>query len=559
KLERVGIHDNFFELGGHSLLAMRLLERMRQEGLYASVRALFAVPTIAALTEEVSSDKRIEVPPNRILPGCEMITPDMLPLVALGQAEIDQIIASIPGGAANVQDIYPLAPLQEGILFHHLMASEGDVYLLQSLVAFDDRANLEDFLTGLQAAIDRHDVLRSGIMWEGLSVPVQVVWRRVELPIEEVQLDGSANVIEQLLERFNLRRCRLDIRKPPMLQGFVAHDVIGERWLLLLLNHQLAGDHTTLDVLIEEIRAHVLGQADRLPPVVPFRNFVTQARLSMSTEEHKAFFRSMLEGVDEPTAPFGLLDVRGDGKRVGEARTALDPELARQLRLRARALGVSPASLFHVAWAQVLARTSGRHDVVFGTMLFGRMQGGENADRALGLFMNMLPVRIRLGNDSVESSIRHTHNLLTELLRHEYASLALVQRCSDVAVGMPLFTALLNYRYGSQLQGQAAPTAWEGVELLGYEERTNYPLTLTVDDLGEGFLLTAQVQEPVAAECICNFMHMALTNLVDVLEHAPARPIQSLDLLPDVERERLVVEWNATRADYPAEKCLHEL
>ena len=130
KLERVGRHDNFFELGGHSLLAVRVIERLRQAGLEADVRALFATPTLAELAAlSVRRPEPVEVPPNRIPSGCEAITPEMLPLARLTAEEIERIVETVPGGAANVQDIYPLAPLQEGILFHHLMGGEGDPYI----------------------------------------------------------------------------------------------------------------------------------------------------------------------------------------------------------------------------------------------------------------------------------------------------------------------------------------------------------------------------------------------------------------------------------------------
>src|SRR5262249_46389218 len=187
KLERVGRHDNFFELGGHSLLAIRLIERMRRQGLHADVRTIFASPTIAALAAMVSVESDLViVPPNLIPPGCEAIKPEMLPLVELSAEEIERIVSSTPGGAANVQDIYPLAPLQEGILFHHLLERDGDTYLLPGLYSFDSRARLDKFLQALQAVIDRHDILRTAVLWEGLPEPVQVVWRRAPLAVEEV-------------------------------------------------------------------------------------------------------------------------------------------------------------------------------------------------------------------------------------------------------------------------------------------------------------------------------------------------------------------------------------
>ena len=125
KLDRVGRHDNFFALGGHSLLAVSLIERMRRSGLKMDVRMLFATPTLADLAATVDADApAVEVPPNRIPADCQAITPEMLPLVALTPQQIETIVSSVPGGASNLQDIYPLAPLQEGILFHHLMKVE---------------------------------------------------------------------------------------------------------------------------------------------------------------------------------------------------------------------------------------------------------------------------------------------------------------------------------------------------------------------------------------------------------------------------------------------------
>ena len=398
----------------------------------------------------------------------------MLPLIELTQPEIDAVAAMTPGGAANIQDIYPLAPLQEGILFHHLMSAEGDAYLLWSLLAFDTRERLERFVGALQAVVSRHDILRTAVVWEGLPEPAQVVWREAPLSVEEVSLDPKEGEIgRQLLARFDPRRYRLDVRQAPLMRGFAAYDAVGERWLLLWLSHHLTIDHTTLEIMTREAQAHLSGEAERLPEPLPFRNFVAQARLGggISREEHEAFFREMLGDVDEPTAPFGLTDAQGDGSGIEEARLGLEMGLSRRLRERARMLGVSAASLCHLAWALVLARVSGRDDVVFGTVLFGRMQGGEGADRALGLFINTLPIRIRVDEEGVERSAKRAHRLLAELIAHEHASLALAQRLSGVEAPAPLFSALLNYRHsprGTEAAEAETARAWTGVRSPGF-------------------------------------------------------------------------------------------
>ncbi|WP_275563227.1 condensation domain-containing protein, partial [Streptomyces sp. 5-6(2022)] len=122
-----------------------------------------------------------------------------------------------------------------------------------------------------------------------------------------------------------------------------------------------------------------------------------------------------------------------------------------------------------------------RDDVVFGTVLFGRMHGGAGADRGMGLFINTLPMRVSLGHDTVEARVRRTHEALTRLLGHEHASLALAQRCSGVHASMPLFTSLLNYRHSAETS-DVTTAVGDGFELLRGQGRTNYPLTVSVDD-----------------------------------------------------------------------------
>ena len=226
KVERVGRHDNFFELGGHSLLAVTLTERMRRAGLHADVRALFTTATLAELAAKVGGESgEVVVPANRIPADATRITPEMLPLVSLSQEAIDGIVSRVPGGAANVQDIYPLAPLQEGILFHHLMGGEGDAYLLPTLLAFKSRERLDAFVATLQAVIDRHDILRTAVMWEGLREPVQVVLRRATLPVETVACEPATGRRGRAAEgAYDPRRYRIDVREAPLLRGFAAED-----------------------------------------------------------------------------------------------------------------------------------------------------------------------------------------------------------------------------------------------------------------------------------------------------------------------------------------------
>src|SRR5205814_8619399 len=133
--------------------AVRLMERLRRSGLATEIRNLFAAPTLAAFGATLGESSEVVVPANRITPETKRITPAELPLIELEQADIDRIVAQVPGGVANIQDMYALSPLQEGILFHHLLAKSGDPYLSVGRAVFPDRSTLERYLAAVQKVV----------------------------------------------------------------------------------------------------------------------------------------------------------------------------------------------------------------------------------------------------------------------------------------------------------------------------------------------------------------------------------------------------------------------
>ncbi|WP_440531932.1 amino acid adenylation domain-containing protein [Variovorax sp. YR566] len=486
------------------------------------------------------------------------ITPQMLPLVRLEQAQIDRIVAATPGGAGNVQDIYPLAPLQEGILFHHLLQQQGDAYLTRLLMGFDSRELLDRFVAAMNEVIARQDVLRTAVQWDGLAEPVQVVWRRAQLELET--LEFADEVHARLQAHADPGRYRLDVRRAPMMRGFAAFDAASGLWLLQMLYHHLVMDHVTMELLVHEVGLVMQGRRAELPEPVPFRNFVAQARLSAREAVHEQFFRAMLGDVEQPTAPFDLLDVRGNGSDAVQAKLRLEPTLCAGLRRVARARGVSPACVFHLAWAQVLGRCSAREDVVFGTVLFGRLQGGAGADRAMGMFINTLPLRVRLDGRSAGTALEETATRLAELLRHEHAPLTLAQRCSGLAANMPLFSALLNYRHSREETTSQDEEGIPGIRYLDSRDRTNYPFVLHVDDHGESFSVTAEIVERVDAARIAGWVRETLEHLVHALDQAPDTPMHAIETLPAAERAQVVQGFNATHRDHSADgELVHAL
>ena len=551
-LERVGPQDDFFALGGHSLLAVRLVSRVREVlSAELAVRALFEAPTPAGLA--VRLEPVVQVPPNRIPAGATVIAPDMLPLVALEAEQIAAVVAGVDGGAANVADVYPLAPLQEGMLFHHLMTADGgqDVYLQSTVLQFAGRGRLEEFCAALRVVIARHDIFRTAVAWRGLPEPVQVVWRHAELPVTEVTLAGAGDGPGAAAELLAEAGQQMDLSRAPLLRVYVAGLDAG-RWLGLVQVHHLLLDHTGLEVVLEEIRALLCGEEDRLPAPVPFREYVARARLGVSRAEHERFFAALLADVTEPTAPYGLVDVHGDGSAAARAGVGVPAGLAGRVGDQARAAAVPAATIFHLAWARVLAALAGRDDVVFGTILFGRMGAGSGADRAAGPLMNMLPVRVRVGQQGAASALAGLQAQLAGLLAHEHAPLPLAQQASGVAAPAPLFTTFLSYRHSTSQPQDREASALEGIHLLHGTDRTNYPLAVSVDDRGDGFAVTVDAVAPAVPEQLCALLVTALDGLVTALEQAPATPLHQVAVLEPAERAQLLAGWNDTSRPVPA-------
>ena len=549
-VDRVGPDDDFFTLGGHSLLVIGLVARLREHGLQVPVRMLFEAPTPARLAV-VAGPVTATVPPNQIPAGAQQITPDMLTLAELTADQIGLVVAGVAGGAANVADIYPLGPLQEGMLFHHLLDDDGpDVYLDSLVLRCESRQRLGEFTAALEQVIARHDVLRTSVAWRGLAEPVQVVWRRASLAVTEVTVPDDADAAQVLAAA---APPRMDLGTAPLLWLYAAAEPGTGGYLVLLRSHHLVMDHTGLDIVLGEIGAILRGEGDGLPPPLPFRDFVAQARLGTSRDEHERYFAGLLADVTEPTAPYGLLDTREDGSTAQRAHQRVDAGLAERLRAVARALGVSPATVFLVAWARVLGVLAGRDDVVFGTVLLGRMNAGAGADRVPGLFMNTLPVRASAGAIPAQEAVTAMRSQLARLLAHEHAPLTLAQQASGLPPRVPLFTALFNYRHiqrpGRAGDGTRQPAGTPGMRMLSGQDFTNYPLDVTVDDFGTGFGIVTDAVPPGDPAQVCALLHTATASLVTALESAPGTALREVRVLGEVERAQVVVGWNDTAVE----------
>ncbi|KAG0003485.1 hypothetical protein BGZ79_000760, partial [Entomortierella chlamydospora] len=436
--------------------------------------------------EQVAPNNNSKMPynasANAITPNTNRLTPGLLPLVDLTQDDIDKIVDQIEGGITNIQDIYALSPFQDSIISQHITTNESDPHFDATLMSFDNRDILDHYLKAFQKVVDRHDIARTAFIWEHLSTPVQVVLRQALLSITELTLNlADGSISEQLRAIFDPLKYRIDLNQAPLIRFAIAQDD-GGRWIAIQLTHHLICDRYSLTQIQSEIQAFSEGRGNMLLPPKPFRDFIAKARSAPSLEDHEKYFTKILGNIETPALQCGFSNIDSNGTNISESTLALPQELVNRLRDNTNRMGVSLAEMCHLAWALVIARTNGQEQVVIGTTSFGGMDYRCTA-RALGPFANTLPLRVDIGNASVEDSVNRIHGDMEALLSHEHVTLALVQRCSNVPTGTPLFSSVLDYR-----QTMAPPTkatSVSGIQLLDTMKSIRHPLVVSVEDRGD--------------------------------------------------------------------------
>ena len=262
-----------------------------------------------------------------------------------------------------------------------------------------------------------------------------------------------------------------------------------------------------------------------------------QVSFSGDGEKGSDFFREMLADVDEPTLPFGLSTANGIDA-LEEASCTLGAKLVQRLQERAAVLSVTPSSICHLAWALVLARTSGSQDVVFGV--------------SAGRSPVPIPARIIVDQTSAAESVKLADSLLSKLDRHRSTRPDPAYNRRSTAKS---FVAVLNYR---EIALAEVPEA-ETYEQCATDGRSAYPLTMTIDASQEDFCLTTRSAVPIDPRQVNALMETAIERLIEALEATSCVPICAVDVLPAAERRKVLEEWNTTEADYSRDKCIHEL
>ena len=460
----------------------------------------------------------------------------------------------------TIEDIYPLSPLQHGILFHALLSAEGGLYVEQFPLLLEGPLDVDALEAAFRGVAARHPALRTAFAWENVPQPLQVVFRaeaaalvcdRADWP--DAPDDGWRARLDRWMETD--RRRGLDLKRAPLMRVTTIR-LAPARHVLVLTCHHAVVDGWSMQRLWADwgalYDAHRLGRPAALPPAPRFREYVAWVA-KQDAAASEAFWRASLAGVRGPTP----LPLDRGGAAVTDAyaeeELAASPELARRVEAFARGCAVTAGTVIMGAWALLLARWAGEEDVVFGTTVSGRPAELSGVDGMVGLFINTLPVRVslppeaRLG-DWLAALQRHG----AELRAHGHARLTDVHGWSQVPRDRPLFESLLvfeNYPLGGGDDGDAEMR----VVPLKVAERTNYPLLLVAMPFaGElGLRLTYDPRRFSAKAA-----RTLLTGLLTLLDAMGAGPDQRLGALSPLgsDEARKIDAWGrgSIRSDAPA-------
>ncbi|NOZ56820.1 MAG: amino acid adenylation domain-containing protein [Calditrichaeota bacterium] len=448
----------------------------------------------------------------------------------------------------NIQDIYPLSPMQQGMLFHSLYEPESGVYVEQFSCRLRGDFDLRAFEKAWKKVMERHPILRTSFVWEDLDEPLQVVHKSVDLPLE--YLDWSAAPadsvrpdLDELLKRE--RAAGIDLGKAPLFRLAVVRLGDGSHYFVWTHHHILV-DGWSLPILLGELfklyEGFAKGQDVQLPPVRPYRDYIAWLK-SKDPAEAEQYWRAALSGFHAPTP---LLNSEPDPDRIayGEERYFLSEELSTRLEELARTSQVTIGSLVNGIWALQLSRYSGEKDVVFGTTVSGRPAELPGVENMVGLFINTLPVRVQIDDDApAVEFLQKLHRQLAEIRQYEYTPLVQIQGWSDVPRDTALFesiTVFENYPVETTLAQQRSSLQIEEVSTYG---QTNYPLTI-VSGPGKRLGFTVAFEGTRFSRRAVREILSHTEQLLASLAENPGARLGDLDLLTENERRQIVVDWN---------------
>ncbi|MEN3304154.1 MAG: hypothetical protein V7603_356 [Micromonosporaceae bacterium] len=509
--------------------------------------------TIRARAEEMLRALR-EVVEHCTRPGAGGRTPSDFPLARLTQADVDRLV----GTGTSTEDIYPLTPMQAGMVFHGLTQADQAVYFQQATFILAGVPEPELLGEAWQHVTDQTPALRTRVVWEAVDEPVQVVDRAVAVPVRYLDWtalppDGRAGQLRRLLAAD--RDEGLDLRAAPLQRLVLARLPGDEVQVVWTFHHVLLDGWSVFGVLSDVFAAHAAlaaGAPVRPAGRRPFRDYLTWLgdRDRLEAEKH---WRAVLGDLTETTAlPYDRPPVSAHRAQSGQrVEIVLPPDESDHIRRAARRHGLTVNTLAQGAWALLLSLYSGQRDVLFGSTVSGRPAELPGVESMVGMFINTLPTRVRIERHrDVVAWLRDLQGAQTRARRFDFLPLPSLQAWSGLAGAAGLFDSVLvveNY----PINDEAAAEHGLRMRELGAIETTNYPLSLM---LTTGARLSVTVGydpalfDAATVERLAGYFRSLLAAVAGGMDGTVA----DLPVLDGAQRQQVLVEWNATDRETPA-------
>ncbi|MDB9527423.1 amino acid adenylation domain-containing protein [Oscillatoria sp. CS-180] len=467
----------------------------------------------------------------------------------------------------NVEDIYPLSPMQQGMLFHTLYAPKAGIYFEQFTCTLRGSLDVENFQRAWQQLAVRHSVLRTHFLWQGLDEPLQIVRQEISLPWQVLDW-RSHSASEQALQLEALLQSDRS-------QGFVLQQAPLMRFFLIQLHdqlfqfvwsfHHLLFDGWCLARLLNDVTviylAHQQQQTLALPHPRPYRDYIAWLQ-QQDHSQAEAFWKQALADFVAPT-PMGAKSRHRQGgtPTFAEAQVVLSAEITQALTSLVQQQHLTLSTLLQGVWAWLLSTYSGEKDVLFGVTVNGRPHALIGVESMIGLFINTLPVRVRVDEqDALIPWLQQLHANQIEREQYAYSPLVDIHRWSDVPGTLPLFESILvfeNYPLASALAEENSPQP-EALEIGDVRclERDNLPLSLVVAP-GESLSIRLQYDtERFETDEIARLLGQ-LQTLLEGIADDPYRSLADISLLTPPEYDQLM-QWSRAASPQLSDRTLPE-
>ncbi len=464
----------------------------------------------------------------------------------------------------NIEDLYPLTPLQQGMVFHSLADPESGAYVEQTSCLLDGQLDAEAFERAWQQVMQRHPILRTAFIGEGQKELAQVVFRQLELPF--TLLDWSNLPIDERQQRceqylYEDRQYGFTLSQAPLFRLTLIQEGVRRHRFVWTYHHALL-DGWSGPLLFQEVfalyDAYRRGKKPMLPQPRPYRDYIAWLR-KQSLTEAEAFWRQNLAGFHAPTPLVVEKTAHSSATYFAEQHIDLPAEDFAELQALARTYGLTMNTLTQGAWALLLSRYSSEDDVLFGATVAGRPTELTGVETMIGLFINTLPVRVTVPSDgSCAAWLQELQTRQAELRRYEYTPLVQIHGWSNVPRDQALFETLLVFENYPMDMTAAAEDGDLVIGELESVEQTNYPLNLVA---GVANTLTLKISYDAERFDAATIERMLghLATLLRGFAATPDAPPATLPILTAAEHKLILDEWNAAARPFPADRCIQEM